>query len=56
MAEEQCNTEVLDCVDESKRSALQKLLIGTAYAVPAIASFSLTGLSVNEAHAYVTNT
>jgi hypothetical protein len=47
--------ELLTHVDESKRSSLRKLVIGTAYAVPAIASFALTGLSVNEAHAYTSN-
>jgi hypothetical protein len=47
--------EVLAHVDEAKRSSLRKLVIGTAYAVPAIASFALSGLSVNEAHAYTTN-
>jgi hypothetical protein len=47
--------EVLAHVDEAKRSSLRKLVIGTAYAVPAIASFSLAGLSANEAHAYASN-
>jgi len=42
-------------VDESKRSSLRKLVIGTAYAVPAIASFALSGLSVTDAHAYTVN-
>jgi len=47
--------EVLAHVDAAKRSSLRKLVIATAYAVPAIASFSLAGLSSNEAHAYVSN-
>jgi hypothetical protein len=42
-------------VDAAKRSSLRKLVIGAAYAVPAIASFSLAGLSSNDAHAYVSN-
>jgi hypothetical protein len=48
-------SDVLAHVDEAKRSSLRKLVIGTAYAVPAIASFSLAGLSANEAHAYTGN-
>jgi hypothetical protein len=47
--------ELLDHVDEARRSSLRKLLITGAYAVPAIASFSLAGLSSNEAHAYTSN-
>jgi hypothetical protein len=47
--------ELLAHVDEAKRSSLRKLVIGTAYAVPAIASFALSGLSVTEAHAYTVN-
>ncbi len=47
--------EVLAHVDEGRRSSLRRILIATAYAVPAIASFSLAGLSSNEAHAYVSN-
>ncbi len=47
--------EVLAHVDATRRSSLHRILIATAYAVPAIASFSLAGLSSNEAHAYVSN-
>ncbi len=46
-------SEVLEHVDEARRSSLRRIVIGTAYAVPAIASFTLTGLSSNEANAYV---
>ena len=46
---------LLACVDEAKRASLQKLLTSAGYAVPAVASFSLAGLSANEAHAYVGN-
>jgi len=47
--------ELLAQVDEAKRSSLRKLVLGTVYAVPAIASFALSGLSVTEAHAYIVN-
>jgi hypothetical protein len=47
--------EVSAHVDEARRSSLRRILIAGAYAVPAIASFSLAGLSSNEAHAYTSN-
>jgi len=47
--------EVLVHVDAAKRASLRKLVIGTAYAVPAIASFSLAGLSTADAAGYVSN-
>ena len=43
-------------VDETKRDALRSLVAGTAFAVPMIASFSMSGLKVNEANAYGGNT
>ncbi len=48
--------DLLARVDEARRSSLRKLLVTGAYAIPAIASFSLAGLSSNEAHAYTSNT
>jgi hypothetical protein len=48
-------SEVLAHVDEARRSSFRRILIATAYVVPAIASFSLAGLSSNEAHAYASN-
>jgi hypothetical protein len=48
-------SELLEHVDEAKRSSLRKMVIGSAYAVPAIASFSLAGLSTAEAAAYTPN-
>jgi len=51
----QVDPEVLTHVDAAKRSSLRKLVIATAYAVPAIASFSLAGLSTSEAATYLTN-
>ena len=40
---------VLDHVDLAKRAWLHKVVIGTVYAVPAIASFSLAGISTSAA-------
>jgi len=51
----QVDPGILARVDVAKRSSLRKLVIGTAYAVPAIASFSLAGLSTAEAATYVSN-
>ena len=47
--------EVLAHVDEARRAWLRKILIAGAYAVPAIASFSLAGMSSAEAATYVSN-
>jgi hypothetical protein len=42
-------------VDERRRAALVSLGKVMAYVPPAVVTFSMTGLSVREAHAYVTN-
>ena len=49
------NPEALDHVDEAKRSSLRKFVVGVAYAAPAIALFSLAGISASEASTYVSN-
>jgi len=46
---------VLARLDEPRREFLRKLVLGSAFVVPAVASFSMTGLSVDEAHAQVSN-
>jgi len=43
-------------VDGERRSALLAMAKGLAYVPPAVATFAMAGLSVREAHAYVTNT
>ena len=50
MAEQEVNKALIERVDESKRSSVRKMA-GLAFAVPVVASFSMAGLSVNEAHA-----
>lgn len=42
---------VLEHVDPSKRAFLKSLVVGSAFVAPLVASFSLDGLSVYEAHA-----
>jgi len=43
-------------VDESRRAAVLGMAKGAAYVAPVVISFAMQGLSVREAHAYVTNT
>ena len=45
----------LETVDAAKRETLKRLAIGTAYAVPVVASFSIDGLMVNPAAAQWSN-
>lgn len=57
MSKREPNSEFIERIDESKRSSVRKMAALT-FAVPVVASFSMAGLSVNEAHAqsYVSNT
>lgn len=47
--------KVLQSVDKSRRSFLSKLILGSAFAAPSIASFSMSGLAVGEAFANSSN-
>jgi len=40
---------ILDRFDPERRELLKKILLGSAYAVPLIASFSMDGLTIREA-------
>lgn len=42
---------VLDKVDPAKRSFVRKVVTGTAFAAPVIASFSMNGLGIGDAKA-----
>ncbi len=55
MGREEAQDKVLRNVDESRRAFLKKLLIGGAFVVPAIASFSMSGLGVEQAQAGYSN-
>jgi len=46
----------LSDVDASKRDTLRKLIVGSAYVVPAIASFSMSEVNVLKAQSYTGNT
>ena len=39
--------EMLEGVDEKRRDFIKKVVIGTAFAVPVINSFSMDGLKIN---------
>ena len=54
MADEELDA-VLERIDPDKRAFLKKLVVGTAFVVPTVASFSMDGLSVYEANAQVSN-
>ena len=41
----------LDRVDEAKRSSLRKIVLGTAFAAPVVASFAVSGMMVTPAMA-----
>lgn len=43
--------EILNRLDPERREFLKKIVVATAFTVPAVASFSMDGLSVYEAHA-----
>lgn len=40
--------KLLDSVEEPRRAFLRRLILGSAYVVPSVASFSMTGLSARE--------
>jgi hypothetical protein len=46
---------VLECLEASRRSFIQKLIVGSPFVAPAVASFVMSGLSVGEARAQVPN-
>jgi hypothetical protein len=52
MADEEVNSAFIERIDEGKRSSVRKMA-RLAFVVPVVASFSMAGLSANEAHAQV---
>jgi hypothetical protein len=51
MSDTEVNSKFIDRIDESKRSSMRKMVLGTAFMVPTVVSFSMNGLAVDEAHA-----
>jgi hypothetical protein len=54
--DDQPDPKLLETVDEGRRASLKKILLGSAFAIPVIASFTMSGLGVNEAYAGTRNT
>ena len=54
MSEEKIDA-LLDKVDADKRATLKRLILGTVFAVPVIASFPIDGLTIDSALAQVAN-
>ena len=55
LMDDKLDPKVLENVDEAKRSSLRKIIIGSAFAIPVIASFTMSGLGVSEAQAQCAN-
>ena len=51
MPDSDVEPKFIEQIDVSKRSSIRKMVLGTAFVVPAVVSFSMSGLAVNEAHA-----
>jgi hypothetical protein len=51
MPDSDINAKFIERIDASKRSSIRKMVLGTAFVVPTVVSFSMSGLAVNEAHA-----
>jgi hypothetical protein len=47
--------QALDGIDESKRATLTRLLTGTAFVTPIVASFAMDGLTISKAQAQARN-
>jgi len=47
--DDQLDPKLLDKVDEGRRASLKKILLGSAFAIPVIASFTMSGLGTAEA-------
>ena len=55
MSDNDINTKFIERIDVAKRSSIRKMVLGTAFVVPTVSSFSMKGLAVHQANAYVTN-
>jgi hypothetical protein len=55
MPENQKIDEALTGVDDAKRATLTRLLTGTAFVAPIVASFAMDGLTISKAQAAPAN-
>jgi hypothetical protein len=51
MSERKKTDDALAGVDEAKRATLTRLVTGTAFVAPVVASFAMDGLTISKAHA-----
>lgn len=55
MSEDEFDREVLDHVGVTRRTFVRRLVLGTAFAVPLLASFPMTALAADSAGAMTCN-
>jgi hypothetical protein len=55
MSDSDINPKFIERIDQSKRSSIRKMVLGTAFVVPTVVSFSMSGLAVHHANAYSQN-
>ena len=55
MSESDKVDEALAGVDEAKRGTLTRLLTGSAFVAPIVASFAIDGLTISKAQAFIAN-
>jgi hypothetical protein len=55
MSEEELDRDVLERVGVNRRDFVKRIVLGTAFASPVIASFSMSGLSAASAAAQTSN-
>jgi hypothetical protein len=55
MSDSKNTVDALAGVDEAKRATLTRLLTGTAFVAPVVASFAMDGLTISRAQAEVAN-
>jgi len=47
------NNQALEGLDQGKRETLNRLITGSAFVAPVVASFAMQGISIRPAHASV---
>jgi hypothetical protein len=51
MSEDRKTSEALEGLDQAKRETLTRLIRGSAFAAPVVATFAMQGMSIRPAHA-----
>jgi len=52
MPDSDIDPKFIERIDASKRASIRKMVLGTAFIVPTVVSFSMSGLAVSEAEAF----